>query len=129
MGYRQSKEERIREEGVTWAANFVLEHDGDVQELIKEMKWRGMLGVPLGVKKSEVKDFERRMQVACVSRVLCVALLTLHDEFGFGKKRLEKFQKRYNLKADVLIEDFSDWEEYVQILKDECDIELNIDLK
>ena len=52
--------------------------------------------------------------------------MVLHDEFGFGKKRLQQAVERFNLKVDCLCEGYVTWQDYIDTLKDEVDIELEI---
>lgn len=58
--------------------------------------------------------------------VLILASMTLHDEFGFGKERLQRFIKRFNFKAECIGEGYTSWKEQIDILKDECGLEYQI---
>lgn len=53
--------------------------------------------------------------------ILSLALLTLHDEFGFGEKRLERFCQRLSLKLKCA-EDFTPMET-AELLKEETGID------
>lgn len=36
----------------------------------------------------------------------CMALVVLHDKFGFGTTRLNRFQEAFELQADCITEDY-----------------------
>ena len=56
-------------------------------------------------------------------------IATLHDEFGFGEKRIQRAIDRFNFKAECLADDYCSWDDYIQTIKDElgiiCDIRKN----
>lgn len=56
--------------------------------------------------------------------VLCVAVL--RDEFEFGKKRCERFIERMNLKAECLIGDMVTWNDFIENIREDLGIELQI---
>lgn len=43
---------------------------------------------------------------------VCIAILVLHDEFGFGQKRLKQFETRYNIKSESLLSNYVSWDDY-----------------
>lgn len=51
--------------------------------------------------------------------MLAMSLMTLRDEFTFGKKRLERFKDRFTEKAASLAEDYCTWLDIVDVLKEE----------
>ena len=50
--------------------------------------------------------------------------MTIHDEFGFGKSRCERFLKRWNLKTDCLGSGLVTWGDNVQCIKEELGIDV-----
>lgn len=58
--------------------------------------------------------------------VLIVVACTLQDEFGFGKKRIDRFIKRFNLKAAVLDEGYATWDDFKEQLVSELNLHLTI---
>lgn len=51
--------------------------------------------------------------------MLTLSEITLRDEFGFGKSRLEKFADRLNEKADCIAKGYTTVEEQLEILEKE----------
>ncbi|MBP0068138.1 hypothetical protein JYQ79_15505, partial [Anaerobutyricum hallii] len=52
--------------------------------------------------------------------------MTLHDEFGFGAARIERFRKRFDFKTECLMEDYVTWLEMIDALKKETGLEYAI---
>ena len=50
----------------------------------------------------------------------------LHDEFGFGGRRCQRFIKRFNTKAECLVDDMASWDDYIQMIRKELGIEIVI---
>lgn len=50
----------------------------------------------------------------------------LHDEFGFGHDRLNRFKERFNFKAECIGDSFTDWQDQIEILREECGLEYSI---
>ena len=57
---------------------------------------------------------------------MIISLMVLHDKFGYGEKRLNKFIDEYQKQLDAYnsgyVERVSD---FTTVLKEECGIELN----
>ena len=57
---------------------------------------------------------------------MIISLMVLHDKFGYGEKRLNKFIDEYQKQLDAYnggyVESASD---FTTVLKEECGIELN----
>lgn len=58
--------------------------------------------------------------------VIVLAVATLHDEFEFGQKRCQRFMDRMSTKADCLTEDMCTWQDYVEAIRAELGLELQI---
>ena len=66
---------------------------------------------------------------ASFSAFLLLGCMALRDEFDFGKKRVERFIKRYNLKTACLMDpEISGltWKDLNQYLKEELGLDLRI---
>ena len=99
-----------------------IKKDG-IEEFEKELVFRQAFGVKALVKLSEMHDLEMRIVKRVQDVVLVFSLLVLHDEFGFGKKRIRQFMARYNDKCGRIADEYTTWDEQVQIIKDELDID------
>ena len=55
---------------------------------------------------------------------MCLALMVLRDQFGYGKKRCTDFIKRWNLKTDCMGSGLVEWKDYVETIKEELNIDV-----
>lgn len=58
--------------------------------------------------------------------MLILSVAVLHDEFGFGQKRCQRFIDRANRIAGSLVDDMATWDDYRQMVKEEIGIEMEI---
>lgn len=54
-----------------------------------------------------------------------MAIAVLHDEFGFGQKRCQKFMAGMDKASDYIDQGLAEWIDYVQAIKEELGIELS----
>lgn len=121
---RISKEEAARREGIYYAYRIVKE--GGIEALEKDIKNRGITDCPVGISKADMNAFANNVRMNVVDTFLIMNCTVLQDEFGFGKKRIERFIERFNLKASVIAEDYATWDDFKRQLNDELGIELSI---
>lgn len=76
--------------------------------------------------KKEVAKASDKIKAMTCDTVMALSVLTLHDEFGFGKKRCEQFMARFNLKTDCLMDDMVKWKEILDIIHEEMGIDMTI---
>ena len=72
----------------------------------------------------EYRELVNSITADSVDAVAIIATLTLHDEFGFGEKRVKQFNNRFNLKCDCIGKGFTTWQEQLEILRNECNLKL-----
>lgn len=73
-----------------------------------------------------LQEFTDNAKNMMLDTILILASVTLHDEFGFGRERLNRFKKRFNFKAECIGENYTDWNDQISILKEECGLEYSI---
>ena len=120
----KSKEEQARREGMSYALRYAREHGLDALEA--DLKKRGAYNIPVRIDDKALKEFTDNAKNMMLDTILILASVTLHDEFGFGKERLNRFKKRFNFKAECIGEDFASWQDMIEILRDECGLEYSI---
>lgn len=120
------KEERLRQEGMSFCGRYLTSHGMDAQALMDEIKRRGAYGIPLRIDEATEREFEERVMHSCMDTVLAMTCVVLHDEFGFGHDRLARFVERFNSKTASLAEGYTTWDEQLKILADECKVYLDI---
>lgn len=106
-----------RTDGMEYALRIVREKG--VEELAREVKLRRGTGISLRMTQEEVDEAALEIKQRCLQTMTAVSILTLHDEFEFGRKRIDRFLKRFRTKAEVLLEHYATWDDYAQIIKDE----------
>ena len=119
-----NKEEQARREGMSYALRIVKEKGIDALEA--DLKMRNAIGLPVGVSKKALNEFTENVKMNTIDTMVILMAVTLHDEFGFGQKRCQQTIDRLMLKANCLAEDYTTWQEQIDIIKEECGIELNI---
>lgn len=48
-----------------------------------------------------------------------MACMTLHDEYGFGFDRMNRFINRFNSKTECLVEGYVNWKDMQETIKQE----------
>lgn len=116
-------------QGMAYAYKIITECEpGKEREaLAKEIKMRGLTNVPITVPKRIIDDAVAQMKVNTLQTVLVMLVAVLHDEFGFGQKRCQQAIDRFNAKAECLADDYCDWQDYIDVIKEELGITLSID--
>ena len=118
------KEERLRREGLAFAVRYLKDHTA--KELEEEARRRGAWDIPLAIPDSVLDDYSRRVKEMAVDTMLIMSEVVLHDEFGFGEKRLKQFEQRFMDKVDCLQGGFTTWADQAKILADECGLKYEI---
>lgn len=121
---RIDKEEQARREGMAYALRIAKEKGIDALE--EDLKMRNAIGLPVGVDRKALNQFTENVKFNTVDTMVILMAVTLHDEFGFGEKRVQRVIDRFMFKANCLDEDYTTWQEQIEILKEELGIELSI---
>lgn len=119
-----SKEEQARREGMSYALKVAKEKGIDGLE--EELKRRQAYNIPIRISNKELQEFTDNAKNMMLDTILILASVTLHDEFGFGHDRLNRFKERFNFKAECIGDSFTDWQDQIDILKEECGLEYSI---
>ena len=119
-----SKEEQARLQGMSYALRVAKEKGIDGLE--EELKRRQAYNIPIRISNKELQEFTTNAKNMMLDTILILASVTLHDEFGFGHDRLNRFKERFNFKAECIGEDFTDWQDQIDILREECGLEYSI---
>lgn len=120
----RDKEEIARREGMAFALRIVKEKGIDGLE--EECKFRGATQLPLALPKKAIDECVNNIKMNTIDTITILSAITLRDEFGFGKQRIQRFIDRFNLKAECIMEDYCTWQDNIQILKEEVGLDLSI---
>lgn len=112
-----SKEELARFSGAEWALKM-CEKDG-TEECRKELEFRGQLGIPLKVNKKDLDEFSERSKKNTIATMLLMTCAVLHDEYGFGFDRMNRFIRRFNTKTACIAEQYVYWKDIQESIRQE----------
>lgn len=125
------KEEQWRLEGIAYALRFLESHDGDLDALRDDLKMRGALNMPLVMSKNEWQVWRNEIYSDVFHQVALIALVVLHDEFGFGNGRrkgesgrLDRYMTKFKSQAESLKQKRVSWTDAEKIVADEFGIVL-----
>lgn len=119
-----TKEDKIRFDTMTRFRDM-LKKDGAEKTLETIERYIGN-GYLLQISPADYTRYENQVKNNVLDTVLIASLLVLHDKFGFGTERLNRFKKAFNTQAECLADDFVKWNDIQNILLDECNIETEI---
>lgn len=117
-----SKEEQARREGMAYALRLAKEKGVDALE--EELKMRNAIDLPLKASKADLDKFSDNVKYNTMLYMKILMAVTMHDEFNFGNKRIKQMLKRFDNKAECIAGDYTTWEEQVQIIAEECGIDM-----
>lgn len=112
-----SREEQARREGMAYAYKIAKEKGLD--ELEQELRMRNIFNIPIRVSKNDLMKADERL----TQFILLECLVTLRDEFQFGRQRALRFKERFEKKCRLIVEDWTNWSDQAWIVAEELGIE------
>lgn len=97
-----------------------------IEALEEDLKMRGATKMPLTISSAKGVSWMKQASKDTIDTVLLMALSVLHDEFGFGEKRLNRFMDRYALKTECMGEGYVCWEDLQDEMKEKFGFELKV---
>ena len=120
----RNKEEQARMEGMAQALRIAKAKGIDGLEA--DLKMRNITGLPCAVSRAAMDECIMNIKYNVVGTFTILVAYTLHEKFGFGKTRLNRFIHDFNFQAECLDEDYCAWEDQIEILRQECGLDLSI---
>ena len=120
----RNKEEQARMEGMAQALRIAKAKGIDGLEA--DLKMRNITGLPCAVSRAALDECIMNIKYNVVDTFTILVAYTLHEKFGFGKTRLNRFIHDFNFQAECLDEDYCTWEDQIEILRQECGLDLSI---
>lgn len=124
---RISKEEQARREGMAQALR-IAKRSG-IEGLEADLKMRNAIDLPCRATKEDLDKFSENVKYNVVFYIKTLMAVTMHDEFGFGTKRIKQMFERFDNKAECLAEDYTTWDEQIKIIAEECGIDMEEERK
>ena len=116
-----NKEEQARREGMAYALKIAKEKGIDGLE--EELRFRNALRMPIAVDRKECDECVNTIKINVVDTVTIMAAMVLLDEFDFDRDKIQQFTERFNFKTECLLDDYTTWEDQIQILKEERELD------
>ena len=113
-----------RADGLQMALKLVEE--GGIDALKQEIKFRNITGINTVMCKKEVEKATNKIKAMTCDTILALSVLTIRDEFDFGRHRCERFIKRFNGKTECLLDDMLKWKDVLDTVREEMGIDLSI---
>lgn len=116
--------ERGREDGLDLAYRIVQQ--GGIEALRKELKFRGVSGIRTSLAAKDLGKAGEAIKEMTLDIITILALAVLHDDFGFGEKRCQKFMDGMDRGAQYLVDDLATWPDYIESIKEQMGIDVTI---
>lgn len=110
--------------GMEYACRIAKEKG--IESLIEECKFRKKTSIPISVERKKCDEAIEHIKLNTIDTIRILALAVLRDEFGFGKDRLRRFAERFEKKTECLCEEYVNWEDIIENIKEETGIEESI---
>lgn len=88
---------KLRNEGMAYALKIAKEHG--VEELEKQVKIRGYLKCSVRFTPEELNKSCDNVAERIYNNMLTMVYAVLHDQYEFGKKRLQRFKEEFDQKV------------------------------
>lgn len=116
--------ERGREDGLLLAQRIVRE--GGAEALEREIKFRGVTGIHTSLAAKDLDKASEKIKEMTLDTFTILSIAALHDAFGFGEKRCQRFMDKVAEGADLLLDDLATWPDYIESIKEELGLNLEI---
>lgn len=116
--------ERGREDGLLLAQRIVRE--GGVEALDKEIKFRGCTGIHTSLASKDLDVASQKIKEMAMDVFLVLGIAALHDCFGFGQKRCQRWKDKIDEGADIFLDDMATWKDYTDSIKEELNLDLEV---
>lgn len=113
-----------RNEGMDYALRIVKK-DG-IEGLEEEIKKRGITGISVNLSHKEMEQATTQMRNMMFDTFLCFTVGILHDVYGFGKDRTQKFIDKFIEGTALLEEGTLTWQQIQENTKEVLGKDLEI---
>lgn len=101
-----------RNEGMDYALRIV-EKDG-IEGLRTEIKKRGITGISINCSHKELEKASESMRNMMFDTFMCFTLGILHDEFGIGPERAQRFMDKFCEGAELMDQGVIEWDGIIE---------------
>ena len=116
--------ERGREDGLSIALRIAKE--GGIEALEKEIRFRGVTGIHTSLASKDLDKASEQIKEITLDTFAVMSVAVLHDEFGFGEKRCQRYMDGINKAAEYIVNGLVTWLDYIAAIKEEIGLDLRI---
>lgn len=116
--------ERGREDGLLLAQKIVKE--GGIEALDREIKFRGCTGIHTSLAVKDLDKASDKIKQITNDLFLVLGIAALHDCFGFGEKRCQRWKDKVDEGADFILDDLASWDDYINEIKERLNLTLEV---
>ena len=116
--------ERGREDGLSLALRIAKE--GGIEALEREIKFRGITGIHTSLASKDLDKASEQIKEITLDTFTVMSVAVLHDEFGFGEKRCQRYMDGINKAAEYIADGLATWPDYIAAIKEEIGLDLRI---
>ena len=116
--------ERGREDGLLLAQKIARE--GGIEALDKEIKFRGCTGIHTSLACKDLDKASQKIKEMTLDTFTVLGIAALHDCFGFGEVRCQRWIDKLAEGADYLVDDMATWKDYIESIKESIGLTLEI---
>ena len=123
MADKLAEYNRGRQDGMDLALRVVK--DGGIEALEREILARGRLGLKASITTKELDLASQHIKEIAIAtiRIACVSIL--HDQFGFGQQRCQKFMDAFDKITSYLENGWAVWMDLIETIKQDMDLDLD----
>jgi len=124
-----------REQGMLFAHKIIKTAQAEGRDPVKaledELAFRKRIRLDTLLTKKELEEANKRYLANAIESCGALAMVTLWDEFHFGKVRNERFADAYARNTEAFFQGYLTWQDVIDTLATKCDmkIELSDDLE
>lgn len=124
----KEKEMQIMQQGRMNGMQLALKivKEGGIEKLEKEIAFRGRTGINLAITDKELDVACEAIKNMTFDTYLLMSMWTLHNDFGFGQQRCQRFHDRFADHTECMGEGLITWPDLQEQLKIETGIELEL---
>ena len=119
-----------REQGMLFAHKIIKTAQAEGRDPIKaledELAFRKRIKLDTLLTKKELEEANKRYLANAIESCGALAMVTLWDEFHFGKVRNARFIDAYTRNTDAFFEGYLTWEDVIETLDKKCDMKIDL---
>ena len=111
-----------RNDGLLLAKEIVM--NGGLEALEKELKFRGATKINTSLSTKELDRATESVKQICFGTIMVAMLAVLHDDFGFGEKRLTRVAEKFDKVSAYLQNGWLYWMDMIDSLEKDLSVKI-----